>query len=63
MGAEQFLHVRLVLVFGGLVSKYVGNFAGLLVVGSGDSSTRRRRFSRDAEGVLVESVFVRDGCW
>ena len=63
MGVEPFLHVSLVLVFGGLVSKYVGNFAGLLVVGSGDSGTRWRRFSRDAEGVPVESVFVIDGCW
>ena len=63
MGAEPFLHVSLVLVFGGLVSKYVGNFVGLLMVGSGDSSTWQRGSSRDAEGVPVESVFVRDGCW
>ena len=63
MGAEPFLHVSLVLVFGGLVSKYVGHFAGLLVICSGDSGTRRWRSSGDAEGVPVESVFVRDGCW
>ena len=63
MGAEPFLHVSLVLVFGGLVPKYVENFAGLLVVDSGDGGTRRRRSSRDAEGVPVESVFVGDGCW
>ena len=63
MCAEPFLHVSLVLVFGGLVSKYVGHFAGLLVVGSEDSGKLWRKASRDAEGVPVESVFVRDGCW
>ena len=63
MSAEPFLHVSLVLVFGGLVSKHVGHFASLLVVGGGDGGMRWRGASRNAEGVPVESVFVRDGCW
>ena len=36
MHAEPFLLVGLVLVFSGLVFKYVGNLADLLVVGRGD---------------------------
>ena len=63
MGVEPFLHVSLVLVFGGLVSKYVGHFAGFLMVGGRDRGMLRRRASRDAEGVPVESVFDRDGGW
>ena len=37
--AEPFLHVGLVLVLSGLVFKYVGNLADLLVVGRGDGGS------------------------
>ena len=42
MRVEPFLHVGLVLVLSGLVFKYVGNLADLLVVGRGDGGSLLR---------------------
>ena len=55
---EPFLHVGLVLVLSGLVLKYVGNFADLLVVGCGELIALLRGATGDVEGVPVEEVVV-----
>ena len=61
--AEPFLHVGLVLVFSGLVFKYVGNFADLLVVGRGDGGSLLWGAPRDAKRVPVEAMLVGCGGW
>ena len=53
MSTEPFLHVGLVLVFGGLVFKYVGYFADLFVIGCRDWSAWVRGSAGDVEGVPV----------
>jgi hypothetical protein len=63
MCAEPFLHVSLVLVFGGLVSKYVRHFAGPLVVGSGDRGVLRRRASRDEPSRLSAEEDLKSRMW
>jgi hypothetical protein len=50
---EPFLHVGLVLGFGGLIFEYVGDFADHIVIGGGDWSVRVWRSTWDAKGVLV----------
>ena len=60
MRVEPFLHVGLVLVFGRLISEYVGELAGLVVVVRGDWCVRWRGPSWNAEGVSVQAVFVGD---
>ena len=49
MSVKPFLHVSLVLVFGGLVSEDVGDFANLLVVCCGDWGVGGWGSSWDAE--------------
>ena len=61
--AESFLHVGLVLVLGGLVFKYVGNLADLLVIGRGNVGALLWGAARDAKRVPVEAVFVGCGSW
>jgi hypothetical protein len=51
MSVEPFLHVGLVLVFGGLVSEGVGNLAGRFVVVSGGWGLQWRGFFWNEEGV------------
>ena len=63
MRVELFLHVGLILVRSGLVFKYIGNFADLLVVGCGELGSLLRGATWDAEGVPVEAMFVRGGGW
>ena len=46
---EPFLHIGLVLVLSGLVFKYVGNLADLLVVGRGDGGSLLRGGGRGRE--------------
>ena len=50
---EPFLHVGLILVFGGLVFKYVGYFADLLVTGCRDWDVLLRGTTGDAKGVPI----------
>ena len=59
---KPFLHVSLILVFGGLVLEYVKYFVDLLVIGCGYWGVLLRGAAGDAEGVPVEAMFIRDGC-
>ena len=60
MRIEPFLHVGLVLVFGRLISEYVGDLAGFFVVVRGYWCVRCWGPTWDSEGVPVQAVFVRD---
>ena len=60
---EPFLHVGLVLLLSGLVFKYVGSFADLLMVGCGDGGSLLRGPPGDAKRVPVEAMFVGCGGW
>ena len=61
--AEPFLHVGLVLVLSGLVFKYVGNLADLLVIGRENGGSLLWGAARDAKRVSVEAMFVGCGSW